>query len=508
MELIEIAANLGIVPEEVSAWGMALESKSVVARPRNREELAKVFAFASRHEVPLGFRGGGCSYGDASMNDGAVLVDLSGYDEILSFDEETGLLVAEPGVTLEKVWRSVIGKGWWPPVVSGTMAPTLGGLLAMNVHGKNDWKAGTIGEHVSSFKLMTLEGEEIECSPEENADVFRAAIGGFGMLGCFTEIRLRMKKIYSGRVSVDAVATRDLRHMICWFEENRDRYHYLVGWIDCFPKGKRLGRGLIHAANHFQEGEDSEGRASMSSEAQDLPSRLFGVIPKRWMWRFLKPFLNDLGMRMINAAKFHAGVRGQTRGIPYPQEHAAFNFLLDYVPDWKFSYRPGGLIQFQSFVPKETAAGVHTSLLETCHREGIYPYLGVYKRHRPDPFLLTHAVDGFSFAMDFRVTAENRERLWDMTRRMTDEVLEAGGRFYFAKDAVLLAEQAHRIWPEEDLAAFLEIKRRLDPRGLLRTDLSRRLFPEMAGPFPGPGEASDEERPREAGPAASSKGAD
>jgi hypothetical protein len=28
------------------------------------------------------------------------------------------------------------------------------------------------------------------------------------------------------------------------------------------------------------------------------------------------------------------------------------------------------------------------------------PYLGVLKRHRPDPFLMTHAVDGFSMAME------------------------------------------------------------------------------------------------------------
>ena len=40
------------------------------------------------------------------------------------------------------------------------------------------------------------------------------------------------------------------------------------------------------------------------------------------------------------------------------------------------------------------------------------PYLGVLKRHRPYPFLMTHAVDGYSLALDFKVTKRNRLDNW------------------------------------------------------------------------------------------------
>ena len=479
MEIGDIAAELGLPVDRVWGWGLSTSSGSAISKPTSVDEVARILTWASEHGVPVAFRGSGCSYGDASQNEGGIVLDATAFARIKSFDIDSGLLVAEPGVTLEQIWRRSVPMGWWPPVVSGTMYPTLGGLLSMNVHGKNNWQVGTIGSWVRSFRLLTVTSGELLCSPEENADLFYAAIGGFGMLGCFTEVTLQLKKIYSGCLDVEAIATPDLQHMISFFDTEKDNWDYLVGWVDCFPRGKRLGRGLVHAARYLAEGEDENPRESMSVDAQDLPMHLLGVVPKAVMWRFLKPFMNNFGMRALNAAKYHSGVFSQTRGRPHRQSHAAFAFLLDYVPDWKKAYGKGGLIQYQTFVPRERAHEVHPQLIALCHDAGMVPYLGVYKRHRPDSFLMTHAVDGFSFAMDFKVTAANRERLWQLTHRLDGVLADAGGRLYFAKDATMLAETAGRIWPAEVLGRFKALKERYDPDGLLQTNLSRRVFPEF-----------------------------
>lgn len=478
------AAKIEALVQHVDGWGLSTRSESLVVKPRDVETLQQLFALAKKHETTIGFRGSGCSYGDASQNQDGLLLDLSDFAKIKSFDEESGLLVAEAGVTLEQIWRRCVPSGWWPPVVSGTMYPTLGGLLSMNVHGKNNWQVGTIGSHVRSFKLLTVAGEELVCSPESNGDVFHAAIGGFGMLGCFTEVTLQLKKVHSGRLEVEAVSTPNLREMIAFFETNKDDFDYLVGWVDCFPKGKALGRGLIHAARYLPPGADDKASETMRESEQDLPSRILGVMPKSKVWYGMRPMLNDYGMRAINAAKYWSGTRGQTRNKPYKQAHAAFAFLLDYVPDWKKAYGRGGLIQYQTFVPKETAGELHPALIDKCHKRGIVPYLGVYKRHRPDPFLLTHAVDGFSFAMDFRVTESNRGDLWKLCHEMDEMLVAAGGRLYFAKDATMRPRTAESIWGEEAIARFAQLKQRLDPDARLQTNLARRIFPNWFAPAP------------------------
>lgn len=126
----------------------------------------------------------------------------------------------------------------------------------------------------------------------------------------------------------------------------------------------------------------------------------------------------------------------------YRQPHAQFHFLLDYVPDWKKAYGPGGLIQYQPFIPKETAFDAFSEILTLCKRRGLPNYLTVLKRHRPDEFLMSYAVDGFSLAMDFRVTDENRQRLVWLTQELDEIVVQAGGRFYLAKDSTLRPEIA------------------------------------------------------------------
>ena len=151
----------------------------------------------------------------------------------------------------------------------------------------------------------------------------------------------------------------------------------------------------------------------------------------------MKPFVNDPGMRAINFAKsLSAAKLGD--GHMHTQSHAGFAFLLDYVPNWKHAYKPGGLIQYQSFVPKETCPG---RLLRTDYswrrRMASYPIFGVFKRHRPDDFLMTHAVDGYSLALDFAVTPAKQGALLSLAAEMDRLVLDAGGRFYFAKDSAL-----------------------------------------------------------------------
>jgi FAD/FMN-containing dehydrogenase len=192
------------------------------------------------------------------------------------------------------------------------------------------------------------------------------------------------------------------------------------------------------------------------------------------MWMFLRPFTNNTGMRLINQGKYVAGrVAGSKR---YLQPHARFHFLLDYIPDFKRAYEPGGLIQYQPFVPRERAHDTFHDILELCRRRGLPNYLTVLKRHRADDFLLSYGVDGYSLAMDFRITSENRRRISWLAREMDEIVLNAKGRFYFAKDSTLRPEVVESYIGTDRIAAFRALKRRCDPGELFQTNLWRRLF--------------------------------
>ncbi|MBM3985462.1 MAG: FAD-binding oxidoreductase [Planctomycetes bacterium] len=470
--------------ELVEGWGMAVAAPARVLRPRGVDEIRAAFAQARRDGVPLGLRGGGNSYGDAALNSRGHVLDISRMDRVLRWDPATGLAELEPGVTVRQLWQRSLPDGWWPRVVSGTMFPTMAGALAMNVHGKNNFAAGTFGEACVEFDLVLPSGEVRTASRERDPDLFHAAIGGLGLLGCFSRVVLHTHRVHSGDLLVKALRGRDLREVMQLMEQRRATSDYLVGWLDGFPRGEAAGRGLVHAARYLRPGEDADPRRTLAVGYQELPPYVLGF-PKAEVWRVLRRLNNDAGMRAVNAAKWLAG-RVEAAQNPYRQPLAAFSFLLDYVPNWKYAYgtEPGrhGLIQFQSFVPHAAAHDTFLELLARCRGERLVPYLLVLKRHRPDPFWLTHAVDGWSLAMDFKLTPDNRARLFAHARAMAELVLAAGGRFYGAKDLVLGAGALARFIPTAELQRFLDLKRRLDPEGLLQTDLSRRL---LAGLLPG-----------------------
>lgn len=446
-------------------FGHSLAAASYLFRPTHGDEIESAFRLAKQSGLSVSLRGAGRSYNDAALNGGGIVLDLTGMDRILAWDPASGVVRAEPGVTLAQLWQRVLPEGWWPPVVSGTMTTTLGGCLGANIHGKNNFRMGTIGEHVLEFDVLLPTGARLTCSPKKNGDLFYAMIGGLGMLGVFTSVTLQMKRMQSGLLEVHAWPTRTLAEQVASLEDGAPKYDYIVGWLDTVS----IGHGQIHAANYVHDDPDP---AKLQVSYQTLPGRLFGVMPKSLLHYFMTPFMNNLGVWGINTAKYIASLRRHT----FRQPHAAFHFLLDYVPLWELSYGRSGLIQYQSFLPKETALEAWSEMLSLAKRRGLPAYLGVTKRHRPDKFLLSHAVDGYSLALDFKVTDARRPRMHQMLQDFDRIVLDAGGRFYFAKNSETLPETAVCFLGEETVKRFKALKKRCDPNSLLESDLYRRVF--------------------------------
>ncbi|MFQ5698751.1 MAG: FAD-binding oxidoreductase [Myxococcota bacterium] len=463
--------------ERLSGFGGAQTGVCSVLRPHTSEELEAALEWGRREGLALGLRGAGRSYGDAALNSGGAVLDLCGLDRILAWDPATGIAEVEPGVTLDRLWRHTIGDGWWPAVVPGTSLATIGGIVAMNAHGKNCFRVGPSGDHVLELEVLLASGERVTCGPERRRDLFETLVGGFGMLGCIVRVRLRLKRIHSGHLRVQAIPVRSITEMVDVFEAETPRADYAVGWSDGLAPERRLGRGVVHLGFHLEPGEDPTPARGLRPEAQAPPPRMLGVLPRTQLWRALRLVQHWPGMRSVNLVKSLAHRLDPRRSTLWT--HAEYGFLLDYAPGFNRSYGPSGLIQVQPFVPADRAAGVFSDVLRLARSSGIPPHLVVFKRHRSDRFVLSHGLDGYSLALDF--PARRRARLWALAREIQERTIDAGGRFYLAKDSTLTPDQLERQFEARDRERFLRQKRACDPAGLFRTDLSRRVWPVLHG---------------------------
>ena len=128
--------------ELISGWGRCPQIKADLYDIRSLSEISKILSYQQQ----LTPRGMGRSYGDSSL--GAKVLMTTSMNRLVAFEERSGILECEAGVSLEELIRIFVPKGWFLPVSPGTRFVTVGGMLASDVHGKNHHKSGSFSKYV------------------------------------------------------------------------------------------------------------------------------------------------------------------------------------------------------------------------------------------------------------------------------------------------------------------------------------------------------------------------
>src|SRR5262249_17242918 len=147
---------------------------------------------------PICIAGGRHAMGGQQFATGAVLIDMRPMNRIIALDAERGIVDVEAGIEWPQLVHGLIALQAGQPVAwgiiqkqTGAARLTLGGALAANVHGRGLALRPIIAD-VEKFTLMDADGRLLACSRSENSELFRLAIGGYGLFGVITRVRLRL----------------------------------------------------------------------------------------------------------------------------------------------------------------------------------------------------------------------------------------------------------------------------------------------------------------------------
>ena len=219
------------------------------------EDVSKVFADIANigHGAALAF-GCGRSYGDSCLAESDHVVSMQSMDRVLAANWETGILLAQSGLTLADLIRIALPRGWFLPVTPGTKYVTLGGAVANDVHGKNHHIMGTFGRHVSRLMLYRSDEGIVQCSPSQRPDLFAATVAGIGLTGVILSVELQLRRIASSEIERRIIRFSALDEFFDLSQANDASHEYTVAWVDCLASGKQAGRGHYIAGNHAQEG--------------------------------------------------------------------------------------------------------------------------------------------------------------------------------------------------------------------------------------------------------------
>ena len=425
--------------QSYQSWGrLPKVTPAAVRRLYWRSELADL-DLAGSSGLPYGL---GRSYGDSCLNDGGVLIDTSQLSRLIHFDSERGVVRAEAGLSLDQLLAVIVPRGWFLPVSPGTQFVTLGGAVANDIHGKNHHRAGTFGCHVRRFELWRSDGTQRECSPDENAELFRATIGGMGLTGLISWVEIQLVRIASPRLQMERIRFRSFDEYLALENESIADYDYSVSWVDCLRSGPT--RGLFQRANFTHSGsalstDDNPRKSQRSIRVPfDIPSFA----------------LNSITMKLFNQSIFHLQRKDQISRVTH---YAPFFYPLDRVLDWNRIYGKSGFYQYQFLVPSEAEEGFREILARiSSSRQG--SFLVILKKFGkiPSPGLMSFPREGFTLALDF----PNRGQITlDLLEELDALVQQAGGCVYPAKDARMSAASFQHYYPQ-----WKEFSRTIDPQ--------------------------------------------
>ena len=212
------------IRKTIAGWGRFPRAECELFRPEKQRELQSLTQAGST----LLARGLGRSYGDAALNQSATILQER-FNHFLEFDEATGILDCEGGVSLAEIIAVFLPRGWFLPVSPGTKFVTIGGALACDIHGKNHHAVGAFSNFIQAFDLLIANGETLHCSHTENADAFWATVGGMGLTGIITRVKLRLLRVQSAYIKVETERLENLNDTLSSFQSD-ENYQYSVAW--------------------------------------------------------------------------------------------------------------------------------------------------------------------------------------------------------------------------------------------------------------------------------------
>jgi decaprenylphospho-beta-D-ribofuranose 2-oxidase len=454
------------VERSLCGWGRTARSRCRVFQPCEPQDVVDVLASEAHTERGVIARGAGRSYGDAAQNDGGDVLDMTGLNRIVSIDGARGLITAQAGATVAQLMTALAPHGLTLPVVPGTRHVTLAGAIASDIHGKNHHRDGGLARHVAAISLCTPTGGLVEVSPENDPDLFYATLGGMGLTGVIVEATLRAEPLPSPWVTADVDRTDGLTQTL-ELMSGPERHRYSVAWLDLLADGSKLGRAIISRADPLgSDGAPPAARGRRAPRAAypgALSRRPAFEVPRGFPAALLRP----ASMRTFNALRWRATPRRE-RGRALAM--APYFFPLDALGDWNRLYGPAGLIQYQFVIPSGQEVALERCF-ELMRTRRLPVYLAVFKRFGPafgGP--LSFPLEGWTLAADLPAAAPG---LRAALNELDEIVAGCGGRVYLTKDARLRRDVMRAMYPELD--SFDAQRSRVDPEGILRSDLGLRL---------------------------------
>ena len=437
-----------------------------ISAPGDIDEVALTITDASNTNTPISVAGALHSMGGQQFADASISLSSRNINKIESLDQERRLVKLQSGVTWPDLVRwlkeNQIDSGQELGIIqkqTGADDLTIGGALSSNIHGRVLTRKPIVDD-VEGFHITTADGRRSYCSRSENADLFGAVIGGYGLFGFIDSVDLKLTE----RVKLKrTVSENSLDEVIPALEER-------------IENGATFG-DFQYMTDEKADGFLSKGVLSTYSPVDPkltIPDTQLGLTMDDWKKLFVLAHTDKK-----QAYELYLGHYIQTNDQIYWSDEHQFSTYLPQAGDMlnqQLKWDPyASLMISELYVPRDNFVDfmrdAREGLLKTSANV-IYGTVRLIKSEKET--FLNWAKDDFACII-FNLLVEHSpngiEKAKGQFRMLIDCALNYGGSYYLTYHRWARKDQVEAAYPQ--FTNFLEKKNYYDPSSVFTSNWHR-----------------------------------
>lgn len=432
-----------------------------IARIRSEQDISAALKFARDNGLKVTPAGARHSMGGQSFSRGGLVLDMREFNRI-AIDKAGMTMNVQSGARWKDVQKKLDREGLAVKAMQSINIFTVGGTLSVNAHGVAH-DPGQVAPTVRSMRVMLSSGETRNTSPTENAELFSAVLGGYGLIGIILDVDL---EIVANEVFAWKTAYMDYKDFPAYYSNEivgNDEVGLVYARLSISPTSY-LTELVVHKYERIDFDVEPE---PLSDPSKTWFKRLIFNLSKtggfgRWLrWtaeKNIEPGYHKCITRL-------QGANGAAEEVCVATRNEKMNQSMDYLNVRQEDTN----ILHEYFIPLEYTAAFIDGLRDTVQQNDVN-LLNVTLRivTRDTVTALPYAKDDrIAYVLYFnqKLNEEDSENLRKATVELIDLAIANGGTFYLPYQLFYSPQQLRAAYPEID--DFFKLKKKYDPIGLL-----------------------------------------
>ncbi len=422
-----------------------------VGREIQPTRLEEITTALRESDTPVSIGGGRFSQGGQIAYPESLHVDMRHYNKVISINTASNEIRVQAGATWRQIEEALEPYNLAIRIMQTYSNFTVGGSLSVNVHGRYIGE-GALVRSVRSIQMVLADGSVVEASPDQHADIFYGAIGGYGGLGIITEATLSVVPNEKVEQQHKFMPTSEYAS---FFKNNiRSNHDVVFHNADLYPPDFTETNSVSWVRTN-KPLTDTERLLPTNQTYRFQPwviDRIAGSDTGKWLRQnFIDPlyFKRDRVFWRSREASYDVAELAPSR-----HDDVVYGLREFFVP----------VAHFNDFV----------GVMRKQFSEHNVNVVNVSIRHAfPDPgtLLAWSRQEVFAFVVYYQqgtdVESRNQVRTW--TQALNQSAIDLGGAYYLPYQVFETNAQFHAAYPRAN--EFLALKQKLDPKNRFRNRL-------------------------------------